>query len=103
LLYHCIKMPMSSPAPSCTYGKLSAPSALMNCERVIGLRMLYAVMARKENANIITAVAASPSRRVTIRSIMRRPIRSSTSEQFHSTSVPQRPALFPVQNCQFSQ
>jgi hypothetical protein len=61
---------MRTPAASCTYGRLSAPSALMNCERVIGLRMLYDVIARKEYANIITAVAASPSRNVTILSIM---------------------------------
>ena len=37
----------------------------MNFDRVIGLRMLYAVIARKEYANISSAVAASPSRSVT--------------------------------------
>jgi len=40
--------PMAMAATSGMYGMLSAPSWEMNCERVIGLRMLYAVIARNE-------------------------------------------------------
>jgi hypothetical protein len=40
--------PMRMPAPSCTQGRLSAPRPEMNVERVAGLMMLYAVIARTE-------------------------------------------------------
>ena len=53
---------MMKPATSSTYGRLSAPSLAMNCDRVIGLMMLYAVIARKEYANIRKPVRASSFR-----------------------------------------
>src|SRR5438093_3514250 len=53
--------PIRIPATSCTHGRLSAPRSEMNFDRVIGLRMLYAVMARKEYANMNAAVVLSPS------------------------------------------
>ena len=40
LVYRCMTTPISSPATNSTYGRLSAPSWVMNCERVIGFRML---------------------------------------------------------------
>jgi hypothetical protein len=40
--------PMRMPAASRTYGRLSAPRSEMNFDRVIGFRMLYDVIARKE-------------------------------------------------------
>src|SRR6059058_883773 len=60
--YPAIRMPMRNPAASRTYGRLSAPRSEMNFERVIGLMALYDVIARNEYANIISAVAVSPSR-----------------------------------------
>ena len=45
---------------------LSAPSLLMNCERVSGLMALYAVIARNEYENIRNAVALSSLRSSTI-------------------------------------
>src|SRR3972149_6810232 len=64
---------ISTPATSCTYGKLSAPSALMKFDCVAGLTMLYAVIARNEYANIISAAVASCSCRSTARRMRRRP------------------------------
>jgi len=39
---------MINPAPSNTYGRLSAPRFEMNFDRVSGLMTLYAVIARHE-------------------------------------------------------
>ena len=38
--YRCISVPMMMAAPIKTYGRLSAPSALMAFDQVIGLTML---------------------------------------------------------------
>src|SRR3954463_4184308 len=57
-----MRMPMSTPEASATYGRLSTPRSLMNFERVIGLMTLYDAIARNEYANIINAVVPSPSR-----------------------------------------
>ena len=53
---------MMKPAASSTYGRLSAPRLVMNFDRVIGRMVFQAVIARKEYANIMNAVAASPFR-----------------------------------------
>jgi hypothetical protein len=39
---------MMKPAASITYGRLSAPSSVMYFDRVSGLMLLYAAIARKE-------------------------------------------------------
>ncbi len=53
---------MMRPATSRTYGRLSAPSSAMNFDRVSGLMVLYAVIARKEYENIRKPVRASSFR-----------------------------------------
>ena len=60
--YPAIRMPIRMPAANCTYGRLSAPRFEMNFDRVIGLITLYADIARKEYANIISAVGPSSRR-----------------------------------------
>ena len=53
---------MRTPAANCTYGRLSAPSASMNFDRVTGRTMFQADIARKEYANISSAPDISPLR-----------------------------------------